>query len=103
MGFTPRAMARIKAAHKAITGRMKFFLTLRSEVARQGSSGPIPVRNSRNSPMGMASRLYQGTDIVTLLPTTYSLITGYMVPQRMTKQRISNIQLLKRKLDSRLT
>src|SRR3954454_19497120 len=90
-------------SQRAMTGTMKLRLTDRSEVERQGSSGPTPVRNRRNSPMGTATRLYQGAPMVTLLPTTYSLITGNNVPQRITKQAVSSTRLLNRKLDSRLT
>ncbi len=53
--------------------------------------------------MGTATRLYQGAPMVTLLPTTYSLMTGNSVPHRITKHDVSSTRLLNRKLDSRLT
>src|ERR1035437_9725443 len=90
-------------AHSATHGSTKLRLIARNDVARHGSSGPTPVRKSRNSPMGMATELYQGAPTVTLLPTTYSLRMGKSVPHRITKQAASRTRLLKRKLDSRLT
>ena len=41
----------------AILGKIKFRRIDRSEVDRQASSGPIPVRNSRNNPTGNSTRL----------------------------------------------
>ena len=41
----------------AAAGRMKLRRMLLKDALRQASSGPTPVRKSRNRPMGMATRL----------------------------------------------
>ncbi len=76
---------------------------LLKEALRQASSGPIPVRKRRKSPIGSATRLKKGAPTVTLLPCTYSEMMGNSVPHRMVKQAASSTRLLKRKLDSRET
>ena len=38
-------------------GKIKFRRIDRSDVDRQASNGPIPVRNSRNNPIGKFTRL----------------------------------------------
>jgi len=70
---------------------------LLNDVARHGSSGPTPVKNSRNRPIGTATRLYHGAPTVTLLPTTYSERIGKSVPTEFTKQAVSSTRLLNRK------
>ena len=53
-----------------------------SELRRQAISGPTPVRNRRNNPMGMLTRLKNGASTLILSPVTASEITGNSVPQR---------------------
>src|ERR1700748_1740035 len=85
----------------AAVGRMKFRRMLLKDALRQASSGPMPVRKRRKSPMGSATRLKKGAPTVTLLPCTYSEMIGNSVPHRIVKQAASRTRLLNRKLDSR--
>ena len=73
------------------------------DVRRQANSGPTPVRNSRNRPIGTIRRLYQSASSEILSPEMASEITGNSVPQSTAKQLASRIRLLNRKLDSRET
>src|SRR5579871_6506049 len=82
-------------------GHWKFRRRLSTEVRRHENSGPTPVRNNRNSPIGTMSRLYQSASSEILSPVAYSEITGNSVPHNTAKQLASRIRLLKRKLDSR--
>src|SRR5580693_1770323 len=61
----------------------------------------MPVRNSKNNPMGTFTRLKKGGPTVTLLPVTHSDSTGNRVPHNTAKQATSSTRLLNRKLDSR--
>ncbi len=73
------------------------------EVLRQASSGPTPVRNSRNMAMGIFTRLKNGGPTLIFVPRTDSDSTGKSVPARTATQATSRIRLLNRKLDSRET
>src|SRR5208282_6122612 len=84
-------------------GQAKLRRRLSSEVRRQASSGPTPVKNSRKRPMGMFTLLKKGAPTLILLPVKASEMTGKSVPQRTAKQAARRIKLLKRKLDSRET
>jgi hypothetical protein len=50
-------MSTIVVTMIAMQGRTKLRRMARSEVDRQASSGPTPVRKSRKMPMGTATRL----------------------------------------------
>src|SRR5216683_1488640 len=98
------------AANKATTntqaanpGARKFRRRLSVEVLRHANSGPTPVRKSRNSPIGIISRLNQAESRLIFSPDTYSEMIGNRVPHRTAKQLASRIRLLNRKLDSRET
>src|SRR5271165_6154546 len=102
-GLTPAIINTIAVTTPAIVGNTKFLRMLLNEVLRHASTGPTPVRKSRKSPIGTATRLYHGAPMVTLFPCTYSESTGKSVPQRIVKQAASKTRLLNRKLDSRET
>src|SRR5208337_2396786 len=63
----------------------------------------MPVRNTRNNPIGTLTRLKNGGPTVTLLPVTHSDRTGNSVPHSTAKHDTSSTRLLNRKLDSRET
>ena len=86
-----------------ISGQAKFLFRLSTEVFRQASSGPTPVRKSRNKPMGILTLLKNGAPTLILDPATHSERTGKSVPERTATQATSRIKLLNRKLDSRET
>ena len=56
-GRRPKTISPTAVTAMAMDGRMKLRRMERSEVERQANSGPMPVRKSRNSPMGMLTRL----------------------------------------------
>ena len=56
-GRRPAIISTMAVATMAMEGRMKLRRMERRVVERQASSGPIPVRKSRNRPMGMLTRL----------------------------------------------
>src|SRR5580700_2909621 len=91
------------ATRPIISGHAKFRFRLSTEVFRQASSGPTPVRKSRNRPIGMLTLLKNGAPTFILEPETASDKTGKSVPERTAIQETSRIKLLKRKLDSRET
>src|ERR1035437_900775 len=97
----PAAISAPTSTSEAIPGHWKLRRRLSAEVRRQANSGPTPVRNSRNSPMGTISRLYQSASSEILSPEMASLITGNSVPHSTAKQLANRIRLLNRKLDSR--
>src|SRR5262252_3479644 len=99
----PPAMSAPAATAISTVGIKKFRRRLSSEVCRHASNGPIPVRNTRNNPIGMLTRLKKGGPTVTLLPVTHSDNTGNSVPQSTAKHETSSTRLLHRKLDSRDT
>src|ERR1700675_2365227 len=86
-----------------ISGQVKLRLRLSTEVFRQASSGPTPVRNSRRRPMGMLTLLKNGAPTLILEPESASDRTGKRVPESTATQETSRIKLLNRKLDSRET
>src|SRR3984957_12199354 len=96
-------MSTIPVVTIAAPGRMKLLRMLLNEALRHANSGPMPVRNKRNKPIGSATRLKKGAPTVTLLPCTYSEMMGNSVPHRIVKQAASSTRLLNRKLDSRDT
>src|SRR5260370_14738376 len=73
------------------------------EVFRQASSGPTPVKNSSNSPIGMFTLLKNGAPTLMRFPVNHSENTGKSVPERTATQETSRIRLLNKKLDSRET
>src|SRR5262252_8879690 len=99
----PPAMSAPAATAISTVGIKKFRRRLSSEVCRHASNGPIPVRNTRNNPIGTLTRLKNGGPTVTLLPVTHSDSTGNSVPQSTAKHDTSSTRLLNRKLDSRET
>src|ERR1700719_440035 len=84
-----------------INGQVKFRFRLSTEVFRHASSGPTPVRNSSNRPIGMFTLLKNGAPTLILEPESASDKTGKSVPERTATQETSRIRLLNRKLDSR--
>ena len=56
-GRSPAIISTTAVTAIAIDGSTKLRRIERSVVERHASSGPMPVRNSRNSPMGMFTRL----------------------------------------------
>src|SRR5580692_2486059 len=86
-----------------INGQVKFRFRLSIDVFRQASSGPTPVRNSSNRPIGMFTLLKNGAPTLIFEPESASDKTGKSVPERTATQETSRIRLLKRKLDSRET
>src|SRR5271157_4332248 len=99
----PPIISAIAVSTASEVGMTKLRLTRSSDVCLHASSGPIPVRNTRNSPMGTLTRLKNGGPTVTLLPVTASDSTGNSVPHNTAKQATSSTRLLNRKLDSRET
>src|ERR1039458_5322677 len=99
----PPIINKIAVSTASDVGTTKLRRTRSSEVWRHASSGPMPVRNSRNSPMGTFTRLKNGGPTVTFEPVTHSDSTGNSVPHRTAKHATSSTRLLNRKLDSRET
>src|ERR1700688_3687812 len=85
------------------SGQPKLRFRLSSEVLRHASSGPTPVRNKSNKPMGIFTLLKNGVPTLMRSPVNHSEKTGNSVPDRTATQDTSKIKLLKRKLDSRET
>src|SRR6201994_5140037 len=96
-------MSTIAVVTIAAPGRMKLLRMILNDGLGHANSGPMPVRNKRNKPIGSATRLKKGAPTVTLLPCTYSEMIGNRVPHRIVKQAASSTRLLNRKLDSRDT
>src|SRR5271157_6467254 len=99
----PPAISATAATTASTVGIRKFRRRLSSDVCRHASSGPTPVRNNRNNPIGTFTRLKNGGPTVTLLPVTHSERTGNSVPHSTAKHATSSTRLLNRKLDSRDT
>src|SRR6266436_7795483 len=99
----PAAINATTKTHEATPGHKQFLRKLSVDVRRQANSGPTPVRKSRNSPMGIISRLNQTASRLIFSPDTASEITGNRVPQSTAKQLARITRLLNRKLDSRET
>src|ERR1700731_2590156 len=93
----------IPAMRPINSGQPKLRLRLSSEVLRQASKGPTPVRNKSNKPMGIFTLLKNGVPTLMRSPVNHSEKTGKSVPDRTAMQETSKIKLLKRKLDSRET
>src|SRR5215469_8985289 len=87
----------------AISGQPKLRLRLSTEVFRQASSGPTPVRNRMARPMGIITLLKNGAPTLIRLLVNHSEKTGKRVPDRTAMQATRKRRLLKRKLDSRET
>src|SRR5437763_14251499 len=85
----------------AIPGHWKLRRRLSAEVRRQANSGPRPVSNNRNRPMGTIRRLYQSASSEILSPLAHSEMIGNNVPHKTAKQLANRMRLLNRKLDSR--
>src|SRR5260221_13446368 len=99
----PTAKSATPSTRDRIEGHRKLRRRLSVEFRRQAKSGPTPVRNSRNSPIGTLTLLKNGAPTLIFSPVTASLITGNSVPHSTAKQEASRIRLLNRKLDSRDT
>src|SRR5205823_12377122 len=99
----PAAISAITKTQDATPGHKKFLRKLSVDVRRQANNGPTPVRNSKNSPMGIISRLNQTASRLIFSPETASEITGNSVPHNTAKQLARITRLLNRKLDSRDT
>src|SRR5271157_1758153 len=99
----PPAISATAATIISTVGTRKFRRRLSSEVCRHASRGPMPVRNTRNNPIGIFTRLKNGGPTVTLLPVTHSDNTGNSVPHSTAKHDTSSTRLLNKKLDSRET
>src|SRR5208282_6402336 len=99
----PKTNATAPATIPIPSGQAKLRFSASNEVLRHASSGPTPVRNSRNSAIGMFTLLKNGGPTLILLPVTHSDSTGKSVPQSTAKHAASRIKLLNRKLDSRET
>src|SRR6266849_2577207 len=99
----PAAISAITKTHEATPGHKKFLRKLSVDVRRQANSGPTPVRNSKNSPRGIISRLNQTASRLIFSTATASEITGNRVPQSPAKQLARITKLLNKKLDSRET
>src|SRR5215469_10109000 len=99
----PPTINAIAATTISAVGIRKLRRKLSSDVCRHASSGPTPVRNTRNSPIGTFTRLKNGGPTVTLLPVTHSDRTGNSVPHNTAKHDTNKTRLLNRKLDSRET
>src|SRR5580704_6132506 len=95
--------AAIPDATPTASGQAKLRRSPSSEVLRQASSGPTPVRKIRNSAIGTFTLLKKGGPTLILLPVNHSEKTGKSVPHSTAKHAASRIKLLKRKLDSRET
>src|SRR5271166_154010 len=99
----PPMISAIAVTRPSTTGHSRFRFRLSDEVLRHASSGPTPVRNTRNNPIGTLTRLKNGGPTVTFDPVTHSESTGKRVPHSTAKQATNNTRLLNRKLDSRDT
>src|SRR5580704_12303950 len=86
-----------------INGQAKFRFRLSTEVFRQASSGPTPVRKRSSKPIGMLTLLKNGAPTLIFDPESASDKTGNSVPERTAIHETNRIKLLKRKLDSRET
>src|SRR5436309_6028000 len=87
----------------AAAGIIRLRRMLAKEVLRHASSGPTPVRNIRNKPIGRIILLKNGGPTLILCPCTASDKIGKSVPQSTAKHAASSTRLLNRKLDSRET
>src|SRR5262249_31185085 len=85
----------------AASGHRNARFKLSTELLRHAISGPTPVSNNRNKPIGTLTRLKNGASTLIFSPVTASEITGNRVPHSTAKQLASRIRLLNRKLDSR--
>src|SRR5271154_1102016 len=99
----PSAKITTPATSPIIRGQVKFLFRLSTEVFRQASNGPTPVRKSRSNPSGMLTLLKNGAPTLILEPESSSDKTGKSVPERTAMHETRRIRLLKRKLDSRET
>src|ERR1035438_1728580 len=99
----PSANNKPETAMPTTPGMVKLRRKLSIEVLRQAKRGPTPVRNSRNSPIGIIRRSNQGLSRLIFSLVKASEITGKSVPQRTAKQLDNSTRLLNRKLDSRET
>src|ERR1700674_2705865 len=84
-------------------GHPKLRLRLSSDVLRQASRGPTPVRNKSSKPIGIFTLLKNGVPTLIRSPVNHSEKTGKSVPDSTAMQDTNKIRLLKRKLDSRET
>src|ERR1700737_4440741 len=100
---TPSAKTTTPESKPAIRGQPKLRFKLSTEVLRQASKGPTPVRKSSIKPIGMFTLLKNGAPTLIFEPENHSENTGNNVPERTAMQETSKIKLLKRKLDSRET
>src|SRR5690348_8869574 len=91
------------AAVGVASGQAKLRRKPSSEVLRQASNGPTPVRKIKNSAIGTFTLSKNGAPTLILLPVIHSEKIGKSVPHRTAKQAAKRIKLLKRKLDSRET
>src|SRR5579863_2387780 len=97
----PAAINAMTSANDSTPGHMKLRRRLSVDVRRHENSGPTPVRNSRNSPIGIIRRLNQGASRLIFSPDIFSEIIGNSVPHSTAKQLASRTRLLNIKLDSR--
>src|SRR2546425_2316605 len=100
---SPAANSTITSKSAPAPGHMKLRRRLSDDVRRQANSGPTPVRNSRNRPMGIINWLNHSLSRLIFSPETASEITGNSVPHSTAKQLASSTRLLNKKLDSRET
>src|SRR5271154_5453222 len=99
----PSAKITTPATSPIIRGQVKFLFRLSTEVFRQASNGPTPVRKSRSNPNGMLTLLKNGAPTLILEPESSSDNTGNNVPDKTATQATRRTKLLNRKLDSRET
>src|SRR6266566_6951529 len=103
MSLLPSGQATAPESNPTPSGQPKFRRKLSSDVLRQASSGPTPVRNKSINPMGIFTLLKKGAPTLIFEPSTHSDRTGKSVPESTATQATSRIRLLNKKLDSRET
>src|SRR3954453_5774107 len=97
----PAKNSAVERTTAPIVGHRNARRKLSKELRRQAISGPTPVRNRRNSPIGTLILLKNGASTEIFSPVTASEITGNRVPQSTEKQLATRTRLLNMKLDSR--
>ncbi len=91
----PPATSPATTTSMPMPGHWKFLRRLSIEVRRHANSGPTPVRNSRNRPIGTINRLNQTASRLIFSVENFSERTGNMVPHSTAKQLASSIEIIK--------
>jgi hypothetical protein len=90
----PKARSAIPQARAKTDGQTRLAPSARSELRRQATSGPIPIKSSSGSPRTRRKKSKYGGPTVIFSPRTSSESSGNATPHRTVRVNATSSRLL---------